>query len=589
LARSHIVATTTKVSSPSSATWSISVFAAVSVAPRVLLLLSFFATLSVPAIAQPPQISSADLLLHLPLRTDYRELVSGRVLPGTGDRPQPADGAAFLGGVPLAIPADTLSSLGTGNFTVSAWIRIPEDGSGHTGDLLCQYDPVRRRGLHLTLKTSTGVTSCQSNLRHLQFGIDDDRGGRWESCGRPGDSILAFSLAVHENELYAGTCEPAAGKSGRVYRYAGESRWIDCGAPDQSNSVTCMAVWRGHLYVGTGKYRLGGSSLTESPNTELGGRIFRYEGGTQWKLCGQLPNTEAVGGLVVFRDRLHASSLYKPAGFFRLEPESSQWTSLPIPQSPDASGQLTDRRVESLHVTEDAIVAGSYDGGHVYRFDGTSWQDLGQLGENTQTYSFVSLNGQLLVGTWPSGRAYSWAADGSWQDAGRLGEELEVMGMLVHNGRLFAGSLPLGQVYTLDAPGHWQLSAQLDQTPDVKYRRVWTMAEHGGELFCSTLPSGVVWRYRQGLQVQRGQTLEGGWQHVAAVRSGSQLTLFLNGREVARSAAPEPGERPFDLTSQSPLLIGGGTNGALGGYLRDLRIHARTLTEAEIRQLAETQ
>ncbi|MGV2336932.1 MAG UNVERIFIED_CONTAM: LamG domain-containing protein [Planctomycetaceae bacterium] len=115
------------------------------------------------------------------------------------------------------------------------------------------------------------------------------------------------------------------------------------------------------------------------------------------------------------------------------------------------------------------------------------------------------------------------------------------------------------------------------------------MAEHGGELFCSTLPSGVVWRYRQGLQVQRGQTLERGWQHVAAVRSGSRLTLFLNGREVARSADPEPGERPFDLTSQSPLLIGGGTNGAPGGYLRDLRIHARTLTEAEIRQLAEPQ
>ncbi len=562
-------------------------FAAVSAAPRVAWLVSAAVILSLPASAQSPQVSSADLLLHLPLRTDYRETVSGLVLPGTADRPRPADGAAFLGGVPLTIPAETLSSLGTGDFTLSTWLRVAVDGSGHTGDLLCQYDPARRRGLHLTLKTATGVTSSQSNLRHLQFGIDDDRGGTWQPCGRPGDSILAFSLAVHENELYAGTCEPAAGKSGRVYRYAGESSWIDCGAPDQSNSVTSMAVWRGHLYVGTGKYRLGGSSLTESPNTEPGGRIFRYEGGTRWTMCGQLPGTEAVGGLVVFRDRLYASSLYKPAGFFRLEPESEQWTSLPIPQSPDASGQLTDRRVESLHVTEDSLVAGSYDGGHVYRFDGSSWQDLGRLGENTQTYSFVSLNGQLLVGTWPSGRAYSRVADGNWQDAGRLGEELEVMGMLVHNGRLFAGSLPLGQVYTLDAPGHWQLSAQLDQTPNVKYRRVWTMAEHRGELFCSTLPSGVVWRYRQGRQVQWGQSLAGGWQHVAAVRTGGKLTLFLNGREVARAAASEPGERLFDLTTQSPLQIGGGTNGALGGFLRDLRIHARALTEAEIGQLAE--
>lgn len=563
--------------------------AAVSALRLQIGLLSALVLLSTITSAQEPQPAADQLLLHLPLQTDFRDTVSGRVLAGTDDRPQPSGGAAFLRGAPLTIPAELLKSLGTGDFTVSTWLRFAPDGSGHTGDLLCQYDPARRRGLHLTLKTATGITSCQSNLRHLQFGIDDDRGGVWQKVGRPGDSILAFALAVHENELYAGTCEPAAGKSGRVYRYDGDSRWIDCGAPDQSNSVTSMAVWRGRLYAGTGKYRLAGSSLAESPNAELGGRIFRYEGGTRWKLCGQLPGTEAVGGLVVFRDRLYASSLYKPAGFFRLEPDSTEWTALPIPRSPDDSGQPTDRRVESLHVTADAIVASSYDGGHVYRFDGTAWQDLGRLGENTQTYSFVSLNGQLLVGTWPSGRVYSHAADGSWQDAGRLGEELEVMGMLVHNGRLFAGSLPLGQVYTLDAPGRWVLSARLDQTPDVKYRRVWTMAEHRGALFCSTLPSGEVWTYRQGRQVQWGDTLPEGWQHVAAVRTGEQLTLFLNGRELASSAAPTAGERPYDLSTQAPLQIGGGTNGALGGFLKELRIHSRALTPAEIRQLATAQ
>ncbi|MFM7058113.1 MAG: LamG-like jellyroll fold domain-containing protein [Planctomycetota bacterium] len=557
-----------------------------SVLRSTVCLLLAFSLLPRPVSAQAPAPAADGLLLHLPLQNDYRDSVSGRILVGTADREQPSQGAAFLRGAPLTLPPELLTSVGTGDFTLSTWLRFATEGSGFTGDLLCQYDPARRRGVHLTLKTATGVTSCQSNLRHLQFGIDDDRGGLWEKCGRPGESILAFALAVHEDQLYAGTCEPAAGKSGRVYRYDGDSRWIDCGAPDQSNSVTCMAVWRDHLYVGTGKYRLGGSSLTESPNAELGGRIFRYEGGTRWTLCGALPGTEAVGGLVVFRDRLYASSLYKPAGFFRFEPDSTSWTALPIPQSPDATGQLTDRRVESLHVTEDAIVAGSYDGGRVYRFDGGAWQDLGQLGENTQTYSFVSLNSRLHVGTWPSGRVYSFAADGTWQDAGRLGEELEVMGMLVHNGRLFAGSLPLGQVYTLDAPGRWELSARLDQTPDVKYRRVWTMAEHQGALYCSTLPSGEVWRYRQGRQVQWGHSLPKDWQHVAAVRVAGQLKLFLNGRQVAQSPAADADERPWDLTSQAPLQIGGGTNGTLGGFLRDLRIHRRALRADEIRQLA---
>lgn len=523
--------------------------------------------------------------------------IGGQVLGQTAERPTDGlllevageqDHRGVRGGSGAVEAADKALQLGTGDFTITVWMKADSEGPGFSGDLLCQYDPLRRRGLHLTLKTSTGVTSCQSNWRHLQFGIDDDRGGRWEKCGRPGNSILAFALAEHNSQLYAGTCEPGAGASGRVYRYAGGTDWVDCGAPDGSNSVTCMAVWRGQLYVGTGKYRLAGSSLPESPNTTLGGRIFRYAGDGRWELSGKLPGTEAVGGLVVFRDRLYASSLYRPAGFFQLEPDSGEWKALGLPRTADDAGVLTERRVESLHVAGSWLYAGSYDGGHVYRWDGAAWEDLGRLAENTQTYSFVCHNGRVLVGTWPSGRVYSHAADGSWQDEGRLGEELEVMGMLVHNGRLFAGSLPLGQVYTLEAQGRWQESARLDHTPDVRYRRVWTMAEHAGALFASTLPSGEVYRYRQGLQVMWGQSFPDGWQHVAAVRSGGQLLLYVNGREVARTSVPAADERPYDLSSDRPLRIGNGTNGPLGGFLRDLRVYGRALTAAEIERSGAT-
>lgn len=517
-----------------------------------------------PLFAQAPQTSER-LLLHIAAEGDYCDAASSR---------------------PLSVDASRMQ-LGTGDFTISTWLKADAEGSGFSGDIFCQYDAARRRGVHLTLKTATGVTSCQSNWRHLQFGIDDDRSGNWQKVGRPGNSLLAFSLAVHNGQLYAGTCEPAANASGRVYRYAGGSTWVDCGAPDKSNSVTCMAVYRNELYVGTGKYRVAGSSLPESPNPELGGRIFRLAADGSWVNCGQLPATEAVGGLVVFRDRLHASSLYRPAGFFRMESNSGEWTSLPVPQSPDDTGMLTNRRVESLHVAGGHLYAGSYDGGSVYRWDGKSWQDLGRLAENTQTYSFVCHNNRLLVGTWPSGRVYSHAADGSWHDEGRLGDELEVMGMQVHNGRLFAGSLPLGQVYTWEGPGRWQESARLDLTPDVKYRRVWTMAEYDGALFVSTLPSGEVFSYRQGQQVMWGHSLPDGWQHVAAVRSGSRLLLYVNGEEVAKSAVSEPSAEPFDLTSTAAARIGSGTNGSLGGFVRDFRVYSRALGPAEIRSLAE--
>jgi len=239
---------------------------------------------------------------------------------------------------PLTIPASQAPALGTGDFTLTMWLKADDMGDLPTGDLLSRYDPATRRGFHLTLKTSSGVTSSQANRRHLQFGIDNNHASPWTDCGCPGKALLAFALATFDGSLYAGTCEPGPGQSGRVYRHIGGTNWVDCGAPDGSNAVTALAEHRGKLYAGTGKYRLAGSSLPESPNQTPGGRIFRHEGGTTWTDCGRLPGTEAVGGLVTYQGRLHATSLYRPAGFFRLE-QNGTWTSLPVPQGTDAAGK----------------------------------------------------------------------------------------------------------------------------------------------------------------------------------------------------------------------------------------------------------
>ena len=533
------------------------------------------------------------LALHFPFRGDLKERVRGFEPEGAGgiELNQASNSARFkLSGRRLTIPQPQVPKLGTGDFTIATWVRCDESDGFPTGDLISHYSPKERRGFHLSIKTATGVTTTQSNYRNLQFGIDDNRDGTWRDCGRPGEAILAFSLAVHNGDLYAGTCEPGANRSGRVYRYGGDQKWVDCGAPDQSNSVTSLAEYRGKLYAATGKYRLAGSALTESGNTNLGGGVYRYEGDQRWVLCGEkLPNTEAVGGLVVFRDRLYASSLYKPAGFFSFDPESNTWTSLPIPQSIDpTTQQKTDRRVEAMFVYDDAIYASSYDGGHVYRYDDT-WTDYGRLADNTQTYSFVNHYGGLYVGTWPSGRVYSLKYIGQWIDEGRLGEELEVMGMAVHNGRLFAGTLPLAEVYAYDGQFEgWKRLTRLDSTPDVKYRRAWTMAEHKGELFCSTLPSGKVFAFTQGKQIAWDHPFPPGWHHVAATRSGNRLALYLDGKQVAESPLGETNEKPYDLTHDRPLQIGTGANGTLNGELSDLRIYTRQLTPSELTTLTTT-
>jgi hypothetical protein len=485
---------------------------------------------------------------------------------------------------PRDIPANEAPRLGAGDFTLAMWLQSDENSDRLPGDLISQYDPVKRRGFHLTLKSNPGATTNQANWRHLQFGIDNNRPSEWLDSGRPGNATIAFGLAVHEGALYAGTCEPGKDESGRVYRYAGAQQWIDCGAPDKSNSVMALAVHQGKLYAGTGKYKLAGSHLKESENTTLGGRVLRYDGGTRWTDCGQLPDTQAVGGFVVFKGQLYASSLYRPAGFFRYE-GGTLWTSRPVPQGPDLKTQeIGPKRVEALTVYDGFIYASSYDGGHVHRYDGKSWTDCGRLGENTQTYSFAQYEGALYVGTWPSGRVYRFEDLNRWADVGRLGKELEVMGMTVHNGTLLAGSLPLAEVYSYEGGDTWKRLTRLDYS-DVEYRRAWTMAEHDGQVFCSALPSGKVFAFSTGLQTAWGHTLSSAWHHVTAVKSANRLTLYVDGKKVSESAVMDATH--YNLDSDKPLRIGTGMNGALNGRLSDVRVYQRTLNTAEIEALAK--
>src|SRR6185295_15636123 len=290
-------------------------------------------------------------------------------------------------------------------------------------------------------------------------------------------------------------------------RYEGEQKWADLGSPDKSNAVMSLATYHGKLYAGTGKYRLVGSALPESENLNLGGRVFRLESDGRWTLVGQLPGVETLASLVVYQDRLFASSLYRPPGFFRYE-KDGEWTSLSTPAG---------NRIEPLAVFDGYLWAGEYDKGHVFRFDGKDWQDWGQLGDNTQTYSFAIERGQLCVGTWKSGRVFRLEERNRWADTGRLGEELEVMGMLFYNGKLYAGSLPLAELYRHDGDNAWRSVGRLDLTPDVKYRRIWTCAQYQGRLVATALPSGHVHALEAGACVTHDHELPAGWQHVAGV------------------------------------------------------------------------
>jgi hypothetical protein len=524
------------------------------------------------------------LIAHWPLDGDGTNLVDGgpEAVPHgvlfTAQSPRGTAAAAFNGrDAWLEVSASEAGLTGEENFSISVWVRASDATDDVPGDIISRYDAAARTGFHLGIKTSS-VTTSQANFRQLQFGIDANHASEWVARGRPGNALLAFALCEHNGDLYAGTCEPGPDEAGHVYRLDEDNGWTDLGTLDGSNSVTALAVFEGRLYAATGKYRVAGSALPESENQTLGGRIFRLEETGEWTECGQLSGVEAVACLVVYDGQLYASSLYAPAAFFRYDGDNA-WTECGVPDG---------TRVEAMAVYNGHLYATSYDRGHVSRFDGENWTDCGQLGdaaENTQTYSLSVYEGRLYCGTWRSGRVYRFEDVGEWTDVGRLGEELEVMGMLVHNGRLIAGTLPLAEVYQYDGGDTWSRLTQLDETPDVRYRRAWTMAEHRGEVYCSTLPSGQVYSWQAGRLATSRREFPSGWHHVAAVKTDGRLELYIDG--ALDSVSEEFDAAAYRLDAETSLRIGSGPNDFFAGELSDLRIYRRSLNESEIQSLAE--
>jgi hypothetical protein len=159
--------------------------------------------------------------------------------------------------------------------------------------------------------------------------------------------------------------------------------------------------------------------------------------------------------------------------------------------------------------------------------------------------------------------------------------------MLVHNGSLFAGSLPLAEVFRFrtDADPRWDSLGRVDLTPDVMYRRAWTMAEFQGRLFVGTLPSGRVLSIAAGANVTHDHSLPTGWQHIVAQRAGRELKLFLNGKLVGTSASFNSEE--YDLSTDQPLRIGFGPTDFFLGRLRDVRLFDRAISAEKIESLAQ--
>ena len=486
----------------------------------------------------------------------------------------------------LEVPAEKVPELGAESFTLSAWVQTDEELDDVLGDVMSWYDPTTRNGFNFGLMNYAGVTSAQSNYRNVFFGIDAAQGGdQWVDCGRPGNNQLINSLVVFDGELYCSTWEPGEKDLGHVYRYAGDTEWIDCGAPDMANCIKAMAVYKGQLYVGSELYSGGGSSLPLSTNKHHGGTVYRYEGGTAWTNCGKVADVRSISGLAVFNGKLYAGTgttgawrdTPRTRGMYRFD-GISKWTDCGCP----------DLRITHLGVHNGGLFGLSYDGGAFFCYKGgTDWEALGPVPETTQVYSAMTYEGALHVGTWPTGSVYRHDGGKNWSHIGRLGEEKEVMAVSVYNGKFYAGTLPFANVYRYDGQKNWTDTGRLDVTPDVRYRRAWSMAVFDGKLYCGVLPSGHVHSLEAGKAVSFDKQLKSGWRHLAAVRAGDKLQLYVDGELVAESTAFDGSA--FDLQPEQPLKIGFGQHDYFNGRMKDVRIYNRALSVKQIGELSATQ
>ena len=111
------------------------------------------------------------------------------------------------------------------------------------------------------------------------------------------------------------------------------------------------------------------------------------------------------------------------------------------------------------------------------------------------------------------------------------------------------------------------------------------MAIFEGKLFGGTLPSGRVYALEAGANVTYDHALAAGWHHLAAVREGNQLALYVDGARVA--AADAAAHVPAAIANNRPLRIGFGQHDHFNGSLADVRVHGRALSAAEIAVLQQ--
>jgi hypothetical protein len=503
----------------------------------------------------------------------------------------------------IEVADDPAFRFGTGEFSISAWVFTERDLHDVIGDVLSKYDPVRRRGINLTLNASAAGYNSTSNARYVQFGIDDDRAGTWMDCGRPGGKTHnSDALTAFQGRLYAGTTDaPGEENWAHVFHYKGGQIWEDCGRVGQrkTRGVYALVVHDNALYAATS------ASHGPQPKSMDFGRVYRYKGGKEWEDIGQPGSNHRLNCLASYKGKLYVCgfNIGSVPGHCYVYEGDKRWREC---------GQF-DGWPHALAV-HDAKLYTAYPKGEVFAYDGSRWENLGNplgsLQECSQIHSLGVFQGELHAGTWPKGKV-AVLRKGKWVNRGRLGDATEVIALTVYNGCLYAGTIPRAEVFRFEEEMGWTSVRRFfdpkgfqpvpvgsrDAQGVADWSRATSLTVYGGKLFASTgtcyrtqidppRPDevrGKVYAFQAGATVSHDHDLGDGWKHLVAIRGKQELKLFVNGRLMASAKVVE---KPIDVSNNLPLRIGLGQLAPFSGRIREVRLYNRALAEDEIRRLS---
>jgi hypothetical protein len=510
----------------------------------------------------------------------------------------------------VEVPDAEAFHLGDHDFSITAEVSTEKDITDVFGDIVTKFDPATRTGINFTLCSSNPGYNSQSNVRNLFFGVDHGADGKWTPCGRPGGdrTHISDALTVFDGSLYAGTTDGANESDwAHVYRYAGDSVWEDCGrlGSGRTRGVYAMVVHDGALYAATCA-----SHGEQKPEMDPG-RVYRYRGGQSWEDLGAPGKNRRVNSLASYNGKLYAAAfnIYysKPRepGHIYVYEGGQSWRECGEFQGWPHAMAVHNGRLYA-----------AYPNGEVFAYDGSSWTNLGNphgsLEECNQIHSLGVYQGKLYAGSWPKGKV-AVLRDGKWVDLGRLGDATEVIALTVYNGSFYAGSIPRAEVFRFDPGNKWTSTGRLFDPPDFEpapvgagtkdvqdWTRASSLAVYQGKLFASTATCyremiqpplanearGTVYAYTAGAGVSLDRDMGAGWKHVAAVREGNSLRLYVDGKLAAKAETPE---KPLDVSNDKPLLIGAGPQAPFAGKIREVRLYNRTLKAEEIQKLNQTE